>query len=478
MAGDHGGWEGVVMATAQRRGSYGWWFGAAGFLTAVWSPIAGGPATSRADVIVLRGGGQVQGKVVPDPKRKDRVQILLLQGRHPLSFEKSRVVEVIPQPSPLDEYIVRRAKAAGRAESQFEVGSWCEQNKLPDLARLHYETALGLDADFAPAHKKLGHVYHDGSWLTRDDLSAAQGLIKYKGRWITAEAKSKREAEAQITALQGSWVRRLKLLRQSLLNGKEDRRREAEAQLMAIRDADAVVPLVRVFGQDDRPRRIVLAQVLSAIGGREASTALVRRVLDEPDNEVRSITFDHLKLRGDDGVAGQFARALLAADIEVINRAAWALGNLNALEAVPRLVAVLITSEQRIVLEPPPGVGGVGPAMPAGPGPTLRGMTNGGVVLQSPPAISNGVVAYGVAAVPWYQMTPGVATAAGLNPGVQINQMPEPKVATFTYRNVEVLAALQKLTGQDFGYDVDAWHKWVSQSFNPNPRPARRVPQP
>ncbi len=71
---------------------------------------------------------------------------------------------------------------------------------------------------------------------------------------------------------------------------------------MAIRDPDAVVPLVRVFGQDDSPRRILLALVLSTIGGPEATAALIQRVLDESDSEVRSITFEHLKQREDSGV--------------------------------------------------------------------------------------------------------------------------------------------------------------------------------
>src|SRR5262249_51241482 len=155
-------------------------------------------------------------------------QILLLQGRNPLTFEKSRVIEVIPRPSPLDDYIGKRARAGGTAEAQVELGPWCEKNKLPDLAKLHYEQALSRDPAYGPAQKKLGHVYHDGSWLTRDDLSAAQGLVKFKGRWITAEEKSKRESEAQTTATQASWVRRLRLLRQALINGPEDRRREAE----------------------------------------------------------------------------------------------------------------------------------------------------------------------------------------------------------------------------------------------------------
>ncbi len=368
-------------------------------------------AATRADVIELRGGGQVQGKAVPDPKNKDRVQVWLLRGRNPLTFQKGQVLNVIPQPGPLDGYVAKRAKVESTASAQFELGSWCEQNKLPDLARLHYETALSLDSNFDQAHRKLGHLYQDGVWVTRDDVSAAQGLVKYKGRWVTAEEKAKREDAAQTTAAQVSWLRRIKVLRQAILNGPSDRRREAESQLMAIRDPDAVVPLVRAFGQDEPPLRILLATVLSTIGGPEATRALVGRVLDESDSEVRSATLEHLKERDEKGVPVQFARALASENVQVINRAAWALNNLEAVEAVPRLVSVLITTEQQIVYEPPAGANVPGPV---GPGPTLKYMNNSGVILQSPPQVSNGAVAYGLQAIPWYQMSPGIATGAGL----------------------------------------------------------------
>ena len=53
------------------------------------------PRMARSDTIMLRGGGQVEGKVVPDPKDKDRVQVWLLKGRKPLSFRKGQILEVV-----------------------------------------------------------------------------------------------------------------------------------------------------------------------------------------------------------------------------------------------------------------------------------------------------------------------------------------------------------------------------------------------
>ena len=93
---------------------------------------------------------------------------------------------------------------------------------------------------------------------------------------------------------------------------------------------------------------------------------------------------------------------------------------------------------------------------------------------MTPPVVGQGVVAFGTVSTPAY-----ANARLGLSAGGQINTQPEPGLVTFTYRNTEVLAALQKLTGQDFDYDVDAWRRWVSREYNPTPsRPSRTVPQP
>jgi hypothetical protein len=100
-------------------------------------------------------------------------------------------------------------------------------------------------------------------------------------------------------------------------------------------------------------------------------------------------------------------------------------------------------------------------------------MNANGAAILTPPAVSQGVVAYGVMSAPYYNLP-----VTPFDLGGQIQPRAEPRVVTFTFRNVEVLSALQKLTGKDFDYDVQAWRKWVSRGFNPNPTPARRVPQP
>lgn len=107
--------------------------------------MAASVCVSRADVIVLRGGGQIQGKVIVDPKKLETVEVLLPKGRKPLTFQKRQILDVIPEASPLDEYLVRKARLAANptAAGELELGEWCEENQLPDLARFHVSEPRG-----------------------------------------------------------------------------------------------------------------------------------------------------------------------------------------------------------------------------------------------------------------------------------------------------------------------------------------------
>jgi hypothetical protein len=466
-----------------QRGRLGWFLGILGIL----GPGPGG----RADVIVLRGGGEIQGKVIPNAKKPETVQILLLKGRNPVTFQKQQILQVIPKPSPLDGYLQRRDKVGPTAQAEYDLGLWCEQNGLGDLARAHYETALGYDKAFEAAHKKLGHVSYDGHWLSRDEVKQVQGLVKYKGKWVTEEERAKRDESAQITANQGSWVKRIRLLRQAIAGGTPDRRREAENELLKISEAEAVLPLVRVLGKDDVPMRLLLAHALGGIAGKESARALVNMILSEPEDEVRGSVLDRLKARDEPGIVPQLVKALGSENIKVVNRAAWALGNLDAVGAVPRLVGSLISTEERIVMVDGSGqvqggnagvmATGIGPGLPMNPGlaPQMMAFNGSSIAYLTPPAVGPGVVAFGATSVPFFNPAQlGGNNYLGVGVGAGPNRGPTLRAVTFTYENTEVLAALVKLTGQDFGYDAAAWRRWIKANFNPNPRPVRQVPQP
>jgi hypothetical protein len=267
------------------------------------------------------------------------------------------------------------------------------------------------------------------------------------------------------------------LLRQAIVSGTLDRRREAEAELLQIREAEAVHPLVKVLANDEAPLRALLAHVLGSIPGKESNRALVDMLLAEPEDNVRSGILDQIREQDEPGTIPQLVKALRSENVRVINRAAWALGSLQAVNAVPALVAVLVTTEDRMVIGPTEAEAQA--AMPAGnlgPGPALMAANQNWLAYLTPPAMAPGVVAYGAVTVPFFsqdQLTGGIL--GSLPPS---GRGPIPRIVTYTYQNVEVLGSLIKLTGQDFGYDGNAWRRWISKSFNPNPKPVRQVPQP
>ena len=140
---------------------------------------------ARADRIALRGGGQIRGKVLPDPQHPDRWTILTETGKTPLNFQKAQVLQVQAEPSALDEYLARRDQVAPTAAAQFDFGLWCEQHKLKDLARVHYEAALNQDKSFAPAHQKLSVRMPPGvpSRHTLARLRANTPTVTTPGHW-------------------------------------------------------------------------------------------------------------------------------------------------------------------------------------------------------------------------------------------------------------------------------------------------------
>ncbi|WP_165233193.1 HEAT repeat domain-containing protein [Aquisphaera insulae] len=448
--------------------------------------VAARGGRARADTIVLRGSGELQGKVLKDPKDPLHVRVLLMKGRRPLQFDANQILDVIPRPSPLDEYVTRSARPRAGAREEYDLSLWCAGQHLDDLAAVHCEAALGLDPNFEPAHKTLGHVLHEGKWLTADEVRVARGLVKYHGKWVSEEEKEKLEAKAQLGSTQAAWLRRIKLLRQAILNGTPDRRREAENEVMKIQDREALQPLVKVLANDETSLRILLAHALGKMEGKEASQALVKLILAEADGDVRGTILGELTRRERAPVVAQLVKALRSEDVRVVNRAAWTLAGLDAVSAVPQLAAALVTTVDRVVM---PGEGessgfSTTTATAVGPSPALIGMTSSHLAYLTPPAMAPGAVAYGAYSVPFFSPAQllnnnplGVPMSVGVGGGYS-GRGPIPRIVTDSYQNTEVLAALTRLTGQDFGYDAGAWRRWIKASFNPHPRPARQVDQP
>ncbi len=477
-----------MMPRRGRRGR-----GASRLALAVLGAATLGPVAARADRIFLRGGGEIQGVMLPDPAPPGKVLILTRTAARPFEFDRAKVADVEAIDDALRLYLERRAEERPTGSAELALAQWCEGNGLTGPAMGHYRRALELDPELDEAHQRLGHVRHDGAWMTPDEARRAQGLVKYKGKWISADKKETIDARAAFGAEQESWARRLKVLRQRLFSNNAAAAAEAEGQLASIREPAAIEPLMRTFGADTNPVRVRLAQWLGSIPGEAASEALTRLILANDDPDVRQSALGLLDGRQEPETPGRFLKALAASDPRVVGRAAWALGELKAVTAVPKLIPVLVKVQQRTIMEdsaqPQPGIsasfGTIGPgpilpgggaafAVPGASGVVAPGYAAGGgssIPVLTGPVVGDGVVAYGATSVP-------AGSFAGLSYGSGANR-PTMRIQTDVYRNEEVLIALRKLTGVDYGYEVAAWRRWVTLAYRPaSSTPGRRVPQP
>jgi hypothetical protein len=442
------------------------------------------PGEARADRIFVKAGSIIRGKAIVDEAHADQYLIFSERGKTPIILKRDRVASIVPEAGVLDEYAARRkAFFAGppTAIREYELAVWCEEHKLADLATVHNESAIKREPEFGPAHKKLGHIEHDGKWYTPAEYKKAQGYVLVKGKWLSPEEKSRYDAETAKTAESQSWLRRLTSIRSNLLSRSEAQIRGAEEQLNDIKEPAAVPAVVRVLAADQDPTlRKLGARVLSSIHGKEAAAALVDRLLAETEPDVRQAVMLELNRSKEANIVPRLVQALGSKSLEVVNRAAWGLGNLNATSSVPKLVPALTMTDMQLVWVPSTNGGGqgMGIAMNGGGGAGF-GVHNKSIPILTGPAVGAGVVAYGMTSVPSSAFGGGVSV--GLNGGVAgggAEAAPEPKYVQVTNNNTEVLAALVKLTGQDFGYDIPAWRRWLATSYKPDTGPSKRVPQP
>ncbi len=240
-----------------------------------------------------------------------------------------------------------------------------------------------------------------------------------------------------------------------------------------IREPAAVGPLVRVLGRDEAPFRILLDHVLGLIPGPEAAAALVNRLLAESATDVREGTLAELEPRTEPNIVPGFVRAAPFDQSPGCQPGGLGVVTTGAVAAVPKLVPALITTQYQMVMipestSPPRGRTRVGR------GPDLHQRQLG----RLPDAAGGRAGERGL----WGNVDPGDSGSGHRAQRGQRRTPREPnpsfKMLSYSYRNVEVYEALVKMTGQDFGYDIPSWQRWVTKSFRPEPAPARQVPQP
>jgi hypothetical protein len=229
------------------------------------------------------------------------------------------------------------------------------------------------------------------------------------------------------------------------LGGGNDRQRQqGVAALREIRDPAAVWALTEHMAEHQDPSvRRFFVEILAGIAGERTVGPLTDRALYDTDPGVRLAALEGIAADQYLAAATACVPALRNSDNDIVNRAAAAIGKFNDVRAVPALIEALVTQHSCQIQVP------VQNAVTVINGPN-------GVQFSDPNLVS-----------PYLPIGIDLALRTGQLPfGVQVIA-PNGSTTTWrTYRvqaqlqNVDVLATLEALTGQNFGYDERTWKLW------------------
>ncbi len=394
----------------------------------------------RADLIHLKGGGEIRGKIDSRQiSRQQQVTITTLSGGT-VTVDAEEIEFVTRRSLTTEEFETRLKLSEQTVEAFVELAEWCRLKNLKKQRLSVLERIVELDPQHQAAHRGLGHILYKGQWVSRDERMRAEGYVKHKGRYITRQQfELVQKDDAQLSA-ELAWYKSVRVWHGWLTGRHRDRAREGLKQLQAIDTLDAVPALTQFLGEDKhKASRMLYVEILVGIDGPRVAGSLALMSLRDKDQEVRYAALNGIP--GDQQAAAipVFLRGLKNELNAVVRRAAIGLSRVGSEEVVAALVDALVTSHRYRVRVPAKGQ-------------SVSFNADGSTTTQSllPPDVE-------------------AALRTGQLPyGVQVHQPQLTKKPMRTviikreHRNQEVLVALQKITGRNFGYNERTWHLWAN----------------
>jgi hypothetical protein len=171
-----------------------------------------GARRAEADIVHLKNGGKVEGKVVS----RDAKSLVVKTKVGSVTIDAIDVARVETKATPHDELDRRRKALAPRdADGRVALALWARENGLPKERAALLEEALAIDADHAAANEALGREKVDGKWVSTAEIAAlaeekdsaakkSSGLVQYGGRWVTSEERDALEKGLKLR--DGKWM--------------------------------------------------------------------------------------------------------------------------------------------------------------------------------------------------------------------------------------------------------------------------------
>ena len=161
--------------------------------------LFGASSVVRADVVLLKHGGRLEGHIVKRTESSVEIDI----GAGSLVLPMSSVDRIEMGRAPLDDYEDRAAALGAQdGDGWLELARWASGKGLRTQSLEAYARVLTIYPNDPDANRALGRVAVEGRWMTPEQAYRAKGYVNFEGGWVTPaeQASILRSREAEATA--------------------------------------------------------------------------------------------------------------------------------------------------------------------------------------------------------------------------------------------------------------------------------------
>ena len=400
-------------------------------------------SSAEADLVKLANGGELRGRIIRAPATgsapAESIQLESLTGAMVVVL-KSDTQFVSMRPLTIEEYESKARRVADTFEAQWELAEWCRLNGLSRQREVHLLKVVEHDANHEKAQLALGRVWNDGGWVDRDEMMAAQGYVKYKGRYVTTQELDVLQKTTAELGQEREWFQKIKLWHGWIVGRHEERRQQGLVALQQVDEAQAAPAVIRFLCEDSRrDLRLLGSSLLAKLAGGKAASGLVKLALFDVDPEVRYTSLNAIGSDKFEQAQAAFIKELKSDYNTIVSRAAAALGRVGDERAIAPLIDALVTTHRYSV----PTNERPGQSYSYRSDGTFGGNSN-----NLPPEVE--------AAMRTGKLPQGAIVLDSSAPAAPKKLV----VVKVDHWNQDVLASLQKITKRDFGYDERTWHLW------------------
>jgi hypothetical protein len=151
----------------------------------------------RADEVLLRSGGQLDGDVV---SRSAEAIVVEVDGGQ-ITVGRADILQIVPGPTALAEARERAFRLAPEdVQGWLDFALWARDHDLQGPTRRALRRVLTLDPGNPLANEAAGNIRVGQQWMTPNAAYRAMGYVEFEGHWVQPEERDRVLQERAVQA--------------------------------------------------------------------------------------------------------------------------------------------------------------------------------------------------------------------------------------------------------------------------------------